>query len=211
MHQRCRVQCAQRLLCVVKELTLSSIVYPREANTSGWHNRVSTLLLHPEQRWRWDLLNKGRPRGCYRSGIKHSSQRSYLSRELHRCLHYYCRATFFSTVAAVFPCGIALNHCILLSNSFPWQRRCMPLLSYIFLILNIPQMTIVNTIDVHQHGQHILISRPTSNNQVYILDQDQNPHPISQVGIMWASGRGISCRYINKPEFVENVHSVHLL
>ncbi|KAF8551496.1 acetyl-CoA synthetase-like protein [Imleria badia] len=62
------------------------------------------------------------------------------------------------------------------------------------------ETTIVNTMDAHQHGKAVSIGRPTPNNRVYILDQDRNPLPIGQVGIMWASGRGISSGYVNRPE-----------
>ena len=69
----------------------------------------------------------------------------------------------------------------------------------IFFILNTPQTTIVNTIDIHQHGKPVSIGRPTPNNRIYILDENRNPLPIGEVGIMWASGRGISSGYVNKP------------
>ncbi|KAN0090673.1 hypothetical protein V8E55_004239 [Tylopilus felleus] len=61
------------------------------------------------------------------------------------------------------------------------------------------ETTIVNTIDIHQHGKPVSIGRPTPNNRIYILDENRNPLPIGEVGIMWASGRGISSGYVNKP------------
>lgn len=63
-----------------------------------------------------------------------------------------------------------------------------------------PQITIVNTVQPHVKGTPLSIGRPTPNNNVYVLDENMNPLPIGEVGIMWAGGAGITCGYLNLPE-----------
>ena len=58
----------------------------------------------------------------------------------------------------------------------------------------------MNTVQPHVSGNTVSIGRPTPNNLVYILDEEMNPVPIGQVGIMWAGGAGITRGYVNLPE-----------
>ena len=53
---------------------------------------------------------------------------------------------------------------------------------------------------LHTAGQPLSIGGPTPNNNVYVLDEDIQPVPIGQPGIMWAGGAGISRGYVNLPE-----------
>ncbi|KII86925.1 hypothetical protein PLICRDRAFT_274094 [Plicaturopsis crispa FD-325 SS-3] len=59
------------------------------------------------------------------------------------------------------------------------------------------EITIVNTVDLHVSGNRVSIGSPTPNNSVYILDEHLNPLPISEVGVLWAGGAGITRGYIN--------------
>lgn len=61
------------------------------------------------------------------------------------------------------------------------------------------QVTIVNTMHRHQFGEPISIGRPTPNNNVYILNEQLEPVDVGVPGIMWASGLGVSCGYLNRP------------
>ncbi|KAJ6508825.1 hypothetical protein C8R45DRAFT_815587 [Mycena sanguinolenta] len=62
------------------------------------------------------------------------------------------------------------------------------------------ETTIVNTMCLHQRGDKINIGRPTPNNRVYILDSHGHPVPTGTIGVMWASGAGVSSGYVNRPE-----------
>ena len=62
------------------------------------------------------------------------------------------------------------------------------------------QVTIVNTMHLHQPGSPITIGRPTPNNSVYVLDEFLHPVPLGEVGVMWAGGSGISLGYLNRPD-----------
>ncbi|KAI5117922.1 hypothetical protein M0805_002001 [Coniferiporia weirii] len=59
------------------------------------------------------------------------------------------------------------------------------------------EITIVNTVQPHAPGNMLSIGKPTPNNLVYILDEEMNPVPIGQLGVMWAGGAGITRGYIN--------------
>ena len=52
----------------------------------------------------------------------------------------------------------------------------------------------------HMDGYPLSIGTPTPNNAVYILDEDLQPVPIGEVGVMWAGGAGITKGYLNLPE-----------
>lgn len=65
------------------------------------------------------------------------------------------------------------------------------------------QITIVNTVQPHVPGRSLSIGKPTPNNTVYILDEDMNPLPIGEKGLMWAGGGGITRGYNNLPEKTE--------
>jgi len=49
-------------------------------------------------------------------------------------------------------------------------------------------------------GNPVNIGKPTPNNNVYVLDENMQPVPIGEPGVMWAGGGGISRGYINLPE-----------
>ena len=58
----------------------------------------------------------------------------------------------------------------------------------------------MNTMHKHVAGQPLSIGRPTPNNIVYILDEDENPVEIGETGTMWAGGQGVSRGYVGLPE-----------
>ena len=61
-------------------------------------------------------------------------------------------------------------------------------------------MTIANTTQLHPVGTPITIGGPTLNNNIYILDEEMQPVPIGQMGIIWAGGAGITQGYVDLPE-----------
>lgn len=67
-------------------------------------------------------------------------------------------------------------------------------------MISFNQITIVNTVQPHIPGDPLSIGRPTPNNNVYILDENMQPVPIGQRGVMWAGGAGITRGYVNLPE-----------
>ncbi|OAF58720.1 hypothetical protein VC83_05144 [Pseudogymnoascus destructans] len=62
------------------------------------------------------------------------------------------------------------------------------------------EVTIVNTMHVHQPGHDLSIGQPVPNTDVYILDENEKPLPIGSIGLMWAGGRCVSRGYLNLPE-----------
>ncbi|KAI0304358.1 nonribosomal peptide synthetase 12 [Multifurca ochricompacta] len=62
------------------------------------------------------------------------------------------------------------------------------------------EVTIVNTVQPHTRGSALSIGRPTPNNNVYVLDEDANPLPIGQMGMMWAGGACVTRGYLNLPD-----------
>lgn len=52
---------------------------------------------------------------------------------------------------------------------------------------------------MHRHigGDGLSIGKPTPNNMIYILDQNEAPVPVGEPGLMWAGGLGVSRGYIN--------------
>jgi non-ribosomal peptide synthetase component F len=58
----------------------------------------------------------------------------------------------------------------------------------------------LNTCHLHQPGIPLSIGKPNPNTNVYILDDNENPVPIGQPGVMWAGGPGVSAGYINLPD-----------
>ena len=59
------------------------------------------------------------------------------------------------------------------------------------------ETTIVNTIWQFDAHKPMSIGTPTVNNNVYILDDDLQPLPIGEIGMMWAGGAGVTQGYIN--------------
>jgi non-ribosomal peptide synthetase component F len=55
---------------------------------------------------------------------------------------------------------------------------------------------------MHKHttGTRLTIGKPTSNNNVYILDGTMSPCRIGDVGTMWAGGAGVTRGYIGQPD-----------
>ncbi|KAF3351363.1 hypothetical protein VD0002_g2691 [Verticillium dahliae] len=62
------------------------------------------------------------------------------------------------------------------------------------------EISVLNTAHRHRPGAVLSIGRPNPNTNVYILDENENPVPIGQPGVMWASGPGVSKGYLNLPE-----------
>ncbi|KAI0200509.1 acetyl-CoA synthetase-like protein [Astrocystis sublimbata] len=62
------------------------------------------------------------------------------------------------------------------------------------------EISILNTAHLHKRGDLLTIGKPLPNTRVYVLDDDENPVPIGQPGLMWASGPCVSAGYVNLPE-----------
>ncbi|EWG53403.1 hypothetical protein FVEG_11841 [Fusarium verticillioides 7600] len=62
------------------------------------------------------------------------------------------------------------------------------------------EISMLNTAHLHQPGIPLSIGKPNPNTNVYILDDNENPVPVGQPGVMWAGGPGVSRGYINLPE-----------
>lgn len=52
----------------------------------------------------------------------------------------------------------------------------------------------------HASGSDLTIGKPVPNTNVYILDENENPIPIGQTGLMWVGGAAVSRGYLNLPE-----------
>ena len=59
---------------------------------------------------------------------------------------------------------------------------------------------------MHRHviGQPLTIGRPTPNNNVYVLNEEMQPVPLGEVGVMWAGGLGVSAGYVNLPDLTSS-------
>jgi hypothetical protein len=57
-----------------------------------------------------------------------------------------------------------------------------------------------NTLDRFVYGRRISIGRPIPNTTVYILDDDLQPVPVGETGVMWCGGVGLSRGYLNRPD-----------
>ncbi|OAG08443.1 acetyl-CoA synthetase-like protein [Paraphaeosphaeria sporulosa] len=62
------------------------------------------------------------------------------------------------------------------------------------------EITILNSAHLHTPGQFLTIGKPLPNTTVYILDEDENPVAIGEMGSMWVGGAGVTRGYINLPE-----------
>ncbi|KAL2830519.1 hypothetical protein BDW59DRAFT_170092 [Aspergillus cavernicola] len=62
------------------------------------------------------------------------------------------------------------------------------------------EITIINTMHKHTAGRDLTIGKPTPNNNVYILDGNQSPCPIGEVGTVWAGGAGVTRGYVGQPD-----------
>lgn len=62
------------------------------------------------------------------------------------------------------------------------------------------EITILNTAHLHRPEARLTIGRPNPNNNVYILDDAENPVKIGKVGLMWAGGPSVTAGYLNLPE-----------
>ncbi|KAK7469248.1 hypothetical protein VKT23_003735 [Stygiomarasmius scandens] len=62
------------------------------------------------------------------------------------------------------------------------------------------EVTIVNTMQLHLSGDGVNIGKPTPNNNVYVLDDEMQPLPIGQAGLMYGGGMCVSAGYVNLPE-----------
>ncbi|MDM0059111.1 amino acid adenylation domain-containing protein [Variovorax fucosicus] len=62
------------------------------------------------------------------------------------------------------------------------------------------EVTIVNTLARFHAADAVLsIGTPTPNNTVYVLDEEQQPCAIGEIGEMWAGGDCVSAGYIGNP------------
>ncbi|KAF4545955.1 Nonribosomal peptide synthetase 12 protein [Lasiodiplodia theobromae] len=62
------------------------------------------------------------------------------------------------------------------------------------------EITILNTAHIHTPGEELSIGKPIPNTTVYILDEDEQPVPVGEVGAMWVGGEGVSRGYLNLPD-----------
>lgn len=55
---------------------------------------------------------------------------------------------------------------------------------------------------MHKHtpSQPLTIGAPTPNNNVYILNDDDQPAGVGETGVMWAGGLGVTRGYLGLPE-----------
>jgi non-ribosomal peptide synthetase component F len=58
------------------------------------------------------------------------------------------------------------------------------------------ETTIVNTMHKHTPFQPLSIGTPTPNNNVYILDDNNQPADVGEPGVMWAGGLGVTRGYV---------------
>ncbi|KAH6894681.1 hypothetical protein B0T10DRAFT_258534 [Thelonectria olida] len=59
------------------------------------------------------------------------------------------------------------------------------------------ETTIVNTMHKHAPFQPLSIGAPTPNNNVYILNDKNEPADIGELGVMWAGGLGVTRGYVD--------------
>ncbi|EKG15692.1 AMP-dependent synthetase/ligase [Macrophomina phaseolina MS6] len=62
------------------------------------------------------------------------------------------------------------------------------------------EITILNTAHIHRPGQELSIGKPIPNTTVYILNEDEKPVPVGEVGCMWVGGKGVTRGYLNLPD-----------
>jgi non-ribosomal peptide synthetase component F len=62
------------------------------------------------------------------------------------------------------------------------------------------EITILNTAHLHQANRPLSIGKPIPNTTVYILDTNENPAAMGEVGTMWVGGSGVSRGYLYRPE-----------
>ena len=63
------------------------------------------------------------------------------------------------------------------------------------------ETTIINTAILHTPSKlDLTIGKPTPNNTVYILDEDLNPLPFGERGVMWAGGDCVTAGYLANPQ-----------
>ncbi|EAW13731.1 putative NRPS-like enzyme [Aspergillus clavatus NRRL 1] len=69
------------------------------------------------------------------------------------------------------------------------------------------EVTIINTMHRHHHGQPLTIGQPLPNNNVYILDDEKNPVKFGEIGTVWAGGMAVTRGYLGLYEkTVERYH-----
>ncbi|KAF1846733.1 acetyl-CoA synthetase-like protein [Cucurbitaria berberidis CBS 394.84] len=62
------------------------------------------------------------------------------------------------------------------------------------------EITILNSAHRHVPGTPLTIGKPLPNTTCYILNDDGQPVPFGEKGVMWVGGAGVSRGYINLPE-----------
>ena len=64
-----------------------------------------------------------------------------------------------------------------------------------------PETTIINTAMLHRPEKaDLTIGKPTPNNTVYVLDENLNPLPFGERGVMWAGADCVTAGYIANPD-----------
>ena len=100
--------------------------------------------------------------------------------------HQHCHRTKVVAVAGE-PCPKPL--------ALKWAEQCT-----FYNSCGPTETTIINTLtEVRSGADRISIGEPTPNNNVYILNEEQKPCAIGEVGEMWAGGAGITSGYVNNP------------
>lgn len=59
-------------------------------------------------------------------------------------------------------------------------------------------------VEVSKENRVVSIGKPTANNTIYILDDNQNPVPIGVKGEIYIGGGGLSSGYLNRPDLTKD-------
>jgi hypothetical protein len=70
------------------------------------------------------------------------------------------------------------------------------------------EITILNSAHRHTPATSLSIGRPIPNTNVYVLDDDEKPAAIGEIGTMWVGGSGVSRGYLNLPELSSKRYKV---
>jgi hypothetical protein len=62
------------------------------------------------------------------------------------------------------------------------------------------EITILNSAHRHMPGTILSIGKPIPNTNVYVLDENEKPIAIGEIGTMWVGGSGVSRGYLNLDE-----------
>jgi acyl-coenzyme A synthetase/AMP-(fatty) acid ligase len=62
------------------------------------------------------------------------------------------------------------------------------------------EVTMGNTLDRFVYGRRVSIGTPVPNTTIYILDENLQPVPVGETGLMWCGGSALSRGYLNRPD-----------